>query len=349
MTDLIMHGCTDVGQRSQNEDCFLVDADLALAVVADGMGGHASGDVASRMVVDIVRAEVAAGQSLEMALEQSHVAVLGAARGNDSARMGAAVVTARFTGAEYQVCWVGDCRAYLWSGELVQLTRDHSYVETLLSTGKISWEEAQNRPDRNLITQAIGGSEDIQVDVCCVRGTLSPGEELLLCSDGLNDVLRGREIAEILAGSGDLQDRCQQLVDTAKAAGGRDNITALLVTGAGTPLEIPAAEPGSLHPPPVSISRLDGSVDYFTASGDKLTANAASSALDLTTPDPDVTAVRAAAAPVQPRAPVRQAGRFSAARGYRTLPSFGRSLVVGLGLGGLLVVSVLLGRWLLGV
>ena len=256
---LTMVGSTDVGQRSHNEDCFVVDDGLSLAVVADGMGGYESGEVASRIVADTLIQGLSGGNTLASAISRSHHEVKNAAaEGKGSAGMGAAVVGVVFADYDYEICWVGDCRAYLWDGELRQLTRDHSYVESLLSRGLITWEEAQTRPDRNLITEAVGATAIEEVDVGSIRGSLTRGEELLLCSDGLNDVLSGQTIAEILDSGTSSRERCDQLVRAAARAGGKDNITALLITpDAGAPAG-PSAKPAA-----VSISRLDGGVEYF--------------------------------------------------------------------------------------
>ena len=257
---LTMEGCTNLGQRTHNEDCFATDPDHSLALVADGMGGYASGEVASQIVAHTLLAELADGNTLSGAISRSHHEVKqAAADGRGGAGMGAAVVAIAFEDYDYEICWVGDCRAYLWDGELRQITRDHSYVESLLARGLINWEEAEVRPDRNLITQAVGATEIDVVDVGSIRGSLTQGEELLLCSDGLNDVLRGRAIADILNSDAGTAQRCAQLVGAAADAGGKDNITALLITPDAQAPDGPVDKPAA-----ISISRLDGSVEYFT-------------------------------------------------------------------------------------
>jgi serine/threonine protein phosphatase PrpC len=260
---LTMVGSTDIGRRSLNEDCFLADPRLGLAVVADGMGGHQHGEVASAIVVEILQQEATRGSPLSAAIQLSHSEVKRAALdGRGGKDMGAAVVAAVFTDHDYEIGWVGDCRAYLWDGELVQLTRDHSHVEAMLSSDSITWEEAQSSSVRNLITQAVGVSDNEELRIGSVKGTLGTGQELLLCSDGLNDVLSGQQIGTILSRDASARERCEQLVATAVGAGGKDNITALLI----------APDPGlmnapSTRPSPVSVSKLDGVVEYFTASG----------------------------------------------------------------------------------
>ena len=253
---LIMAGGTHVGKREHNEDRFVISSDPSFALVADGMGGYTSGEVASAIVAETVTRELGRGQSVTAAISRCHGAVKeAAAQGKGGAGMGAAVIAAVFDDNRYKIAWVGDCRAYLWSGELRQITRDHSYVESLLARGLISWEEAESRPDRNLITQAIGAESIEQVKVDAVEGSLAKGQELLLCSDGLNDVLSGGLIARILNQDGSAEERVSALVQAAVKAGGIDNITAVLMGGAGADhSQVPAA---------VSIARLDGAVEYF--------------------------------------------------------------------------------------
>ncbi|NND66025.1 MAG: serine/threonine-protein phosphatase [Halioglobus sp.] len=254
-----MTGCTHIGRRKLNEDAFLADISIGLAVVADGMGGHEHGEVASAIVVETIRRAAADGTRLDSAILQSHEDVKrGAEDGRGGQGMGSTVVAAHFADHDFEICWVGDSRAYLWDGELVQITRDHSYVEQLLSQGALTLEQAQTSSLRNRITQAIGAVPDENLDVSSLQGTLGCGQELLLCSDGLNDAIGGAEIAAIMANGATLATRCKQLVDAAVKAGGRDNITVLLVA--------PDADAAlSARPPAVSIARLDGSEEYFPA------------------------------------------------------------------------------------
>ncbi len=250
-----MVGFTHIGRRKLNEDCFFADDDMGLAIVADGMGGHAHGEVASAIVVETLRRE--AGHGLYEAILQSHEDVKrGVEDGRGGKGMGSTVVAAHFAGNDYEIGWIGDSRAYLWDGELVQITRDHSHVEELMAAGALTLEEAQYSSVRHQITQAVGVSPDGELEIGSLTGTLGAGQELLLCSDGLNDVLTGAEIAAIMDSGGSLEERGRQLVDAAVAAGGRDNITVLLVApDAG-------AKKGA-RPPAVSIARLDGSEEYF--------------------------------------------------------------------------------------
>ena len=320
---LKMVGCTDVGQRAHNEDCFLADMELALAVVADGMGGHHDGEVASHIVVNTLQKEAAISSSLSAAVSLSHREVKQAVKeGLGGEGMGAAVVAALFTGYDYEICWVGDSRAYLWDGELAQLTRDHSHIEELLARGEISWEEAQTSSARNVITQAVGASEMSALDVGSVRGTLSSGQELLLCSDGLNDALSGQTLAEILNSEANAGKRCEQLVSAAVKAGGKDNITALLITpDAGAPLAATA------KPQAVSISRLDGVVEYFPLSGEQLD-------------EPDLESIP------RPSSARNKVGADTGIPWLRTDSAFANSVYFGLSLGALVAAVLLILQWL---
>lgn len=337
-----MAGSTHIGQRELNEDCYFADADLGLAVVADGMGGHNHGEVASAIVVDTLRREATDGGALDHAIVTSHQAVKrGAEEGRGGRGMGSAVVAAAFDGHDYEICWIGDCRAYIWDGELVQVTRDHSYVEKLLSSGAMNWEEAQGSSVRNMITQALGVSPDEDLEVGSVRGTLGAGQELLLCSDGLNDVLTGQQISAVLAGGGALQERCDRLVDAVVQAGGRDNVTVLLVApGAGV------AE--SARPPAVSIARPDGSVEYFSSEGSSV-FGVLDDVKPATFEEAETTGVHVVPQlSAGAKAAWRTKGRGAAGNPARSAPGFAGSIVWGLLIGGLIVGLFAAANWYFG-
>lgn len=237
---------SDVGRgRSLNEDSFAVDGDRGLFVVADGMGGHGNGEVASRIVADVVRDRLATaatrglswgstkgngGQRLRQALEEANKKVLEVARGDSSlAGMGAtAVVVTIEDGGEAYLANVGDSRAYrLRSGSLNQLTDDHTWVREQVSAGLLSETQALRHPFRSVVTRALGGDEDVVVDVKELDP--SPGDLYLLCSDGLTAVLGDDEICALLEAREPLPTLCRRLVDAANERGGPDNITVILV------------------------------------------------------------------------------------------------------------------------
>ncbi|MBS1214217.1 MAG: protein phosphatase [Proteobacteria bacterium] len=220
-------------KRQRNEDSYCVEPDLSLWGVADGMGGHASGEVASGIVVRELPRLIRQGQDLPLAIREIHSLIQrSAAQGKGGADMGSTVVAAKLDGTHYQIAWVGDSRAYFWNGALRQLTRDHSYVQLLLEAGLIEESEMAGHPARNIISQALGGPDRQEVQVDVVSGELAPGESLLLCSDGLNSDVSDEDIAAVLDEVADDRVRANRLVEAALAAGGSDNITVVLLTAA---------------------------------------------------------------------------------------------------------------------
>ncbi len=218
--------------RQHNEDNYLINEDAGLWVVADGMGGHACGEVASQIVVDLIDDKVNQGAGLKEAVATAHHIVLIAAdQRMGLPGMGSTVVAARFHADHYEIAWVGDSRAYLWDqGKLKQLTRDHSFVQQMVDAGTISKREAAVHPHRNVITQAIGADDLDQLEVGTVHVPMYKGQKLLLCSDGLTDEVRDEAIASILASTENEQDKVNHLLQRALASGGSDNITIILVS-----------------------------------------------------------------------------------------------------------------------
>lgn len=253
-------GKSHIGQRTLNEDRFVADANWGIALVSDGMGGRAAGEIAAGIVAAGIVDRLDHGAELEQAVAETHNEVKRvAANGTGKSGMGATLVVARLMEYEYQIAWIGDSRAYLWHGELRQLTRDHSQVELQIARGEIAPEQAHLAKNKNLITQAMGLANLDATQVPSVRGTLCRGQQLLLCSDGLSDVVPGAKIAEVMASDASPKEKTAALVDLAVTAGGKDNITATLVSAdAGAP----APESVAL-PPAVSIARTDGTSQYF--------------------------------------------------------------------------------------
>lgn len=221
---------TDTGAvRELNEDTYLVEPELGLWLVADGMGGHSTGDVASRIARDTIADHVRQGADLSGAIQAAHDEVLKEAGIREGSQgMGATVVAALVDGAEYQVAWVGDSRAYLYDGELTQITRDHSYVQELVRSGALSSEEASSHTSRHLLTRCLGVTAEGSFEVGIRRGRFVRGQEVLLCSDGLTDELSDSEIADVLGTDASAQERVDRLVHAAIEHGGRDNVTVVL-------------------------------------------------------------------------------------------------------------------------
>jgi len=224
---------TDVGKiRSHNEDCFRSEPELGLWIVADGMGGHQGGEIASALAADLIVEKVRRDESLTKPIEEAHHAILQATQeGRGPAGMGTTVVALKKNNNDYEIAWVGDCRAYLWDGRsLRQLTKDHSYVQYLVDEGIISAEEAPNHAHQNFIMQALGATELNDVSVDIIRNVLYRNEQILLCSDGLIKELANKDIEDILSLELNEQEKVDLLIKTAVKNGGSDNITAILVS-----------------------------------------------------------------------------------------------------------------------
>ncbi|MGY0504044.1 PP2C family protein-serine/threonine phosphatase [Luteimonas sp. e5] len=219
-------------RRELNEDTYHGDAHLGLWLVADGMGGHQYGEIASAIARETVVREVRDGTALEQAIRIANEEILRSPHNRrDALPMGTTLVAARIRDGQFNVAWVGDSRAYLWqAGKLMQLSHDHSYVQTLVAQGELGAEEARRHPQRKVVTQALGVTAPAQLDVEECSGTLEPGMQLLLCSDGLTEEVDDAGIAQILARPTLTAQECADtLVASALDAGGSDNITVLVL------------------------------------------------------------------------------------------------------------------------
>jgi serine/threonine protein phosphatase PrpC len=218
--------------RELNEDSYLALPELGLWIVADGMGGHDAGEVASLMTVEEISRSVRQGETLIVAIEQAHHAIQSAAKQNPEAvDMGSTVVAAKLDGNHYEIAWVGDSRAYLWNGRLRQLTKDHSYVQLMLDAGMINESEISTHPSRNVISQGlgVGGVSGADIKVDSLTGILAENEVLLLCSDGLHGEIDDEGIAAILLEIANSQSRIDRLIAAALNAGGNDNVTVIII------------------------------------------------------------------------------------------------------------------------
>jgi serine/threonine protein phosphatase PrpC len=218
--------------RDHNEDAFYADADMNLWFVADGMGGHQGGEVASDITRTIISESVKAGDSLSDAIQKAHREIIASSEnGVGFPGMGSTVVALQTDGQNYTVEWVGDSRAYLWDGNRLQrISRDHSFVQQLIDQGQISKKEAYSHPKKNLVTQALGvvDLETVQVDRVTKR--FHRNEKILLCSDGLTDEVPDDQIENILRNSVSEQDAVDNLLEAALNHGGSDNITIIFVS-----------------------------------------------------------------------------------------------------------------------
>ena len=235
MTAFRWGAATDTGQlRSNNQDAYLVDADREVFVVADGMGGHAGGEVASQVAVEAYRANAAdTTEGLVEAVRVANRAVYDRAGDEPDLRgMGTtlcAIGLVREHDNEYiAVLNVGDSRVYrLQSGELIQITEDHSLVEDMVRQGRLTPEEARVHPQKNIVTRALGNEETVEVDSWEV--VPFAGDRYLLASDGLFNEVDDDTIASTLRRYADPDETAKELVRLANAGGGRDNITVVVV------------------------------------------------------------------------------------------------------------------------
>jgi protein phosphatase len=245
------HALTDVGRkRKGNEDSLFLNPDQNLFIVADGMGGHAAGEVASKMAVEAINEFVTLtggddditwpfgldenisydGNRLKTAIKYANRKVLEATREKSEYEgMATTVAAVLVDGETANLAHVGDSRVYLMrDGTLKQLTSDHSWVNEQIQSGVLSADQARGHPLRNVVTRALGGKPDLQVDMQVHK--MQPGDVLLLCSDGLTTMLPDDEIHELLEGSrGDIKRAAQDLVTAANEKGGEDNITVVLI------------------------------------------------------------------------------------------------------------------------
>ena len=221
---------TDVGRgRPENEDNLLVDREHGLYAVADGMGGHRAGEVASATAIETLKEAFLGGQRLDQAVAAANAAVFTKSADDASMRgMGTTLTAIALQDSTALLGHVGDSRAYLMrDGSVTQVTDDHSLVEQLVREGRLSPEEAQNHPQRAVITRALGIDADVEVDT--YRLDLKAGDRLLICSDGLTTMLSDDTIAQTLRRHADPQQAADTLVDMANQAGGDDNITVVIL------------------------------------------------------------------------------------------------------------------------
>jgi PPM family protein phosphatase len=239
----------DTGRaRSNNEDAVMVDPDVAVAVLADGMGGYNAGEIASEMAAGRVKqalgtwlrehpatSDAALREAIGSAAAEANRAVYEAATTVAAyAGMGTTLVIAVFREGQVHVGHVGDSRAYrLRAGRLEQITRDHSLLQEQIDAGLITPEDAAMSMNRNLVTRAVGVESAVELELHV--HPLVDGDVVLLCSDGLSDMLRDEQIEQVLSAIAEPDAAGHSLIDAANAAGGRDNISLILVRALGGP------------------------------------------------------------------------------------------------------------------
>ena len=229
------YGKTDVGKaRKLNEDSMLLRPDVGMWAVADGMGGHEAGDVASQMVVSTLN-EIQLGSSLEKYINDIEDALVNvnkklieiAHQGEKPRTCGSTVVVMLAYEKYCAFLWAGDSRLYrIRDNKIIQLTTDHSQVQLYVEQGLISKDEAESHPHANMITRAVGATEDFVLDVDMQE--MAKGDRYLLCSDGLTKHIPDLDFEKMLA-KGDVEKKCSELIDLTLARGAKDNVTAVLV------------------------------------------------------------------------------------------------------------------------
>lgn len=231
---------TDIGKRRKlNQDCVYASEQPVgnlpnLFIVADGMGGHKAGDFASKCTVETIcdlalrSFEKNPVLILKKAIETANGSIRKKAAEDESYEgMGTTVVAASCLGKYLQIANVGDSRLYVIGEEIRQITKDHSLVEEMIRIGSLDRKAARNHPDKNIITRAIGANDTIEIDFFSVE--LKPREKVLMCSDGLTNMLEDEEICRIVQSSGSIEGRAKELISAANDRGGRDNISVILI------------------------------------------------------------------------------------------------------------------------
>lgn len=246
--ETIVYGRTDIGiVRSNNEDNFFIDDQGKFLVVADGMGGHASGEVASKIAIDVIRDYIYGikegkytqiGHYLEefsditnqlgSAVRLANTAIYEAAQSNPGWQgMGTTVAAVMVNGNSLSIAHVGDSRVYLVrAGNIELLTDDHSVVYEQVKRDLLTKEEAQKSEIKNLLTRALGSLPEVEVD--CNEMTLANGDILVLCTDGLNSMVTDDDIRSVVLSTNDPDQACERLINMANEAGGKDNITVII-------------------------------------------------------------------------------------------------------------------------
>lgn len=234
------YAATDVGRvREVNQDYIFCSMRPVgklpnLFLVADGMGGHRAGDLASRYTVETLIRNIENSHSdnpitiINDAIIDANTRLLRkASEAEEYSGMGTTLVVCTIIGESMYVANVGDSRLYLYDGKLSQITRDHSLVEEMVALGKLNRDEARKHEKKNVITRAIGGAKDVMADF--FEAELTAGNRIILCSDGLSNMVDDGEIEQVLASSLPIEEKTRQLLGRANENGGKDNIAVVII------------------------------------------------------------------------------------------------------------------------
>ena len=274
-----VYSATDIGQiRKMNQDFIFVSSEPVgnlpnLFVVADGMGGHNAGDYASRYGVKVLTDTIREDQNfnpikiMRAGIEAANKAVLAKSQNEPELKgMGSTMVVATVVGGYLFAANVGDSRLYLAGSEFRQITHDHALIAEMVRLGELTPEEGQNHPDRNIITRAIGTTEEVKIDFFDVK--LEEGDCFMMCSDGLYNMVDGNVIYKVLCDQS-VQDRAEKLVELANAGGGLDNIAVVVVDPYGQDMQ----EDMSDVPEATATQQQTDAVQTETAAGDEAAAD----------------------------------------------------------------------------
>ena len=231
---------SDIGKnREMNQDYIYTSENAVgnlpnLFIVADGMGGHKAGEFASKFTVETIVESVRTNEQkepvriIEEAIQTANRELIQKARQDETmAGMGTTVVVVTVIGDKAFVANVGDSRMYVIGKEITQVTRDHSLVEEMVRMGELAKDAAKDHPDKNIITRAVGAAQDVDVDFFEVE--LYPQDYILMCSDGLTNMVEDEDIRRIVQSQRDVAERVEKLVETANDHGGQDNITVVVI------------------------------------------------------------------------------------------------------------------------
>ena len=234
------YAATDVGRiREVNQDYIFCSMEPVgklpnLFMVADGMGGHKAGDLASRYTVETLTDSIKNSASdnpitiINDAIVEANTKLLEkAAESEQYTGMGTTLVVCTIIGESMYVANVGDSRLYLYDGRLSQITRDHSLVAEMVALGKLGRDEARRQEKKNVITRAIGGAKEIMADF--FEAELTAGNRIIMCSDGLSNMVEDEEIERVLASDIPIEDKTKQLLGRANENGGKDNIAVVII------------------------------------------------------------------------------------------------------------------------
>lgn len=218
-------------KRDHNEDTYGIDLENGLFLVADGMGGHDHGEIASALARDHVLKAVKSGISIKQAILDANQEII-----NNSMEkpgdlpMGTTIVLLKVNGKKFDCAWVGDSRIYKYNhDQLTSLSSDHSYVQELVDQELITAEQARSHPHRNVVTQALGVTDNSEISISQNQGVISPNDKFLICSDGLTEEVDDATIESIMKKDINPKETCDQLLIKALENGGSDNITAVVL------------------------------------------------------------------------------------------------------------------------